>query len=168
MPKISIILAASKNHCIGINNTLPWHLPADLKRFKALTMGHCMIMGRKTFESIGKALPGRTSIVITRNPQIAFDDPNVLVAHSFDEALKLCEGQDEVFVIGGAEIHRQAIAFADKIYLTEININVFGDAYIPELSPDLWQETERIKHFSDEKNKYNYDFVVYQKNSSKF
>lgn len=160
-PRVSLLVAMVKNRVIGNNNTLPWHLPADLKRFKALTMGHHIVMGRKTYESIGKPLPGRTSVVVTRNAHFA--QPGVVVAHSLETAISACGNDEEIFVIGGAEIYRQAIAFADRIYLTEIDADITGDAHFPEFDPGLWQETGRVNHAPDEKNLYPYHFVVYDR-----
>ena len=138
---LSLIVAASRNGVIGAGNKLPWHLPADLKRFKQLTMGHPILMGRKTFESIGKPLPGRTNIVITR--QEGFQACGATVAHSLEEALQICEGQEEVFVIGGAEIYKQALPLADRIYLTRVDADFEGDTFLPALDPARWKETAR-------------------------
>jgi len=160
-PRVSLIVAMAKNRTIGINNTLPWHLPADLKRFKELTMGHHMIMGRKTFESIGKPLPGRTTVVVTRNAD--YSVPGVIVANSLEAALAACGTDEEIFVIGGAELYRQAIDFADRIYLTEIDADISGDAHFTEFDRKLWQETERVNHAPDEKNVHSYHFVVYER-----
>ena len=138
---LSLIVAASRNGVIGAGGKLPWRLPADLKRFKAITLGHPILMGRKTFESIGKPLPGRTNIVITR--QRGLEACGATVAHSLEEALQICEGQDEVFVIGGAEIYKQALPLADRIYLTHIDQDFEGDAFFPKLDPAAWKETAR-------------------------
>lgn len=142
--KLSLIAAAANNNVIGRNNELPWHLPQDLKYFKSVTLGKPVIMGRKTFESIGKPLPGRTNIVITR--QANWQHAGVLVASSVQDALALAEnfrnelGQtaDEVMVIGGAEIYRCALPLADKIYLTRIDEDIVGDAWFPQLSDEDW------------------------------
>ena len=129
----SIIVAQSQNRVIGINNTLPWHLPADLKRFKEITMGHHMIMGRKTYESIGKPLPGRTSIVITRDKSLHFE--GCTMAHSLAEAFEIAErnGETEAFVIGGADLIKQSIDLCDKLYLTTIHQDFAGDTFLDEL-----------------------------------
>ncbi|MEQ1667878.1 MAG: dihydrofolate reductase, partial [Sulfuriferula sp.] len=140
-PTISLIAAMSKNRVIGINNTLPWHLPADLQHFKQLTLGHTIIMGRKTFESIGRALPGRTNIIISRNGYPA--PANCTVVDSIAAAIKLCTNKDEIFFIGGEQIYAQAIAYADKLYLTEIDTEIAGDAHFPDFSPTDWIETDR-------------------------
>lgn len=159
--RLSLIVAMANNRVIGANNTLPWHLPADLKLFKSLTMGHHMVMGRKTYESIGKPLPGRTSVVVTRNAH--YSVPGVIVVNSLNAAIEACEGDEEIFVIGGAELYRQAIKFADRIYLTEIDADISGDAHFTELDSKLWQETGRVSHSPDEKNLYSYHFVVYDR-----
>lgn len=160
-PRVSLIVAMAKNRVIGVNNTLPWHLPADLKHFKALTMGHHIVMGRKTYESIGKPLPGRTAVVVTRNADYA--PPGVIVASSLEAAIAACGDDAEIFVIGGAELYRQAIALADRIYLTEIDADIDGDAHFTELDRMLWQETGRVSHAPDEKNLHPYQFVVYDR-----
>ena len=128
---LSLIVAASRNGVIGAGGKLPWHLPADLQRFKKLTMGHPILMGRKTFKSIGKPLPGRTNIVITR--QEGFQACGAAVAHSLEEALQMCEKEAEVFVIGGAEIYKQALPLADKIYLTRVEQDFEGDTFLPAI-----------------------------------
>lgn len=144
--KLSLIVATAQNNVIGRNNELPWHLPQDLKYFKSLTLGKPVIMGRKTFESIGKPLPGRTNIVVTRQKNWNF--AGVLVAKSLEEALEI--GQqfrneqnklaEEMMVIGGAEIYRHALAVADRVYLTRIDVKVEkGDAHFPELAEDTWK-----------------------------
>jgi dihydrofolate reductase len=149
-PKISILVAMAKNRVIGINNTLPWHLPADLKHFKALTMGHHILMGRKTYESIGKPLPGRTSVVITRN--VDYSAEGVTIAHTLESGIAMCSDDPEIFIIGGAELYRQAIHLANRIYLTEIELEITGDAHFTELDKNAWQESSRISHAPDEKN----------------
>jgi len=160
-PRISLIVAMANNRVIGANNTLPWHLPADLKHFKALTMGHHIVMGRKTYESIGKPLPGRTSVVVTRNANYA--PPGVVVASSLEGAISACGDDAEIFVIGGAELYREAIDFADRIYLTEIDADIPGDAHFTEFDRKSWQETGRANHAPDEKNTHPYNFVVYDR-----
>lgn len=159
--RLSIIVAMAKNRVIGADNTLPWHLPADLKHFKALTMGHHIVMGRKTYESIGKPLPGRTSVVVTRNANYA--QPGVVVVNSLEAAISACGEDAEIFVIGGAELYRQAIDLADRIYLTEIDADISGDAHFTEFDRKLWQETERVSHAPDEKNLYHYHFLVFDR-----
>jgi dihydrofolate reductase len=151
----------AKNRVIGINNSLPWHLPADLKHFRALTMGHHIIMGRKTFESIGKPLPGRTSVIITRNENYAAD--GILLASSLNQAISMCAEDSEIFIIGGAELYRSAIEYSHRIYLTEIDAKPNGDTFFIELEPASWQETSRVAHEPDEKNAHAYQFVTLDK-----
>jgi dihydrofolate reductase len=128
----------AKNRVIGADNALPWHLPSDLKRFKALTMGHHILMGRKTFESIGRVLPGRTSVVITRNP--AWRAEGVLVAGSLEDAIRMASDDDEVFVIGGEQVFREALERADRIHLTELERDFDGDVRFPELPARAWRQ----------------------------
>jgi len=158
---IALVVAMAENRVIGKNNQLIWHLPADLKFFKNLTTGHPIIMGRKTYESIGKPLPNRTNIVITRQPD--FKAEGCLVAHSLNEALMMAQQLDsEIFVIGGAEIYRQAMFLADTIYLTKVHHQFEGDTFFPEIDSILWKEVSREKHEPDEKNSYPYSFVTYK------
>lgn len=158
-PRLSIIAAMAKNRVIGINNTLPWRLPEDLKHFKALTIGHHILMGRKTFDSLGRPLPGRTSVVITRSKDLRL--PGCIVANSIEDAIAACNQDNEVFIIGGAELYLQALDFADRIYLTEIQTEFEGDAWFPEFDRKLWQENERRPGISE--NGLGYEFVVYDK-----
>jgi dihydrofolate reductase len=159
----SIIVAVSENHAIGKDNKLIWHLPADLKFFKSLTMGHHMIMGRKTFDSIGKALPGRTSIIVTRNKNYHAPE-GCLVSHSLHEALELAEKRQETeaFIIGGSEIFNESISLADKVYYTEVKEKLEGDTFF-ELNKNQWKEIKREEHTKDEKHKYDFAFVEYEK-----
>lgn len=151
---ISIIAAVDNNGGIGIRGKLPWMLSSDLQRFKKLTMGHHLIMGRKTYESIGRPLPGRTTIVLTRNPN--FHPDGSLVASSLDDALSVAEnrGEQEVFVIGGGEIFQEVIDRADRIYLTRVITVLEADTYFPALRMDEWEVVESSFHFADEKNEY--------------
>ena len=141
---IIVIVAMASNRVIGRNNQLPWHIPAELRLFKQTTMGHPMIMGRRTFEAIGKPLPGRRHIVLSRNT--AFSPPGVELARSLDEALKLCAGAEKVFVIGGAQIFAQCYALATSIILTLIPIEVDGDVLLPAFSEEIFAETERREY----------------------
>ena len=159
--RLSIIAAMSANRVIGSNNDLPWRLPADWKRFKSLTMGHHLIMGRKTFESIGQPLPGRTTIVITR--QTGFAPARVLVAHSIDQALQLVAGDNEVFVFGGAQIYQQMLPRADRLYLTSIHEEFEGDTNFPEFEESDWLLISEETQEPDEKNPYPYSFLIYEK-----
>ncbi len=154
---VSIIAAMAGNRVIGTENRLPWKLSEDLMHFRKLTMGHHILMGRKTFESIGKPLPGRTSVVISRNPEISF--PGVGMAGSMEEALALCGGDDEVFVVGGGEIYRQAMEFADRIHLTEIMRDFAGDAHFPRIDPLIWREVSRDVR----RGEFEYHFAVYER-----
>lgn len=158
---ISLIVAIADNRVIGKDNQLIWHSPADLKRFKQLTMGHHMVMGRKTFDSIGKALPGRTSVVITR--QQDWKKENVITADSLQTALNLCGNDSEIFIIGGAQIFASALPLADKIYLTHIHHTFDGDVFFPELKEDHWEITFNELHKADEKNPFDYSFINYER-----
>ncbi|PTX18776.1 dihydrofolate reductase [Pontibacter mucosus] len=157
---LAIIVAAAENNVIGKDNDLIWHLPADLKHFKSLTMGHPMIMGRKTFEAIGKPLPGRTSIIITS--QKNYQAEGCVVVHSLEEAIAKGKGLDteQVSIIGGANVYKQALPLADIVYLTRVHASFEGDAYFPELPDDAWQVVEQEHHEPDEKNKYSYTFLT--------
>lgn len=159
---LSIIAAMAKNRIIGLDNTLPWRIPEDLKHFKALTMGHHMIMGRKTFDSIGKPLPGRTTVVVTRNRDK--DIPGCIVAHSLKEAIAACQGDDEVFIVGGAEIYAQALDLADTLHLTEIQQEIAGDAWFPEFDKWKWHEASREKQRQETPQPLEYHFVTYHRN----
>jgi dihydrofolate reductase len=157
---ISIIVAMASNRTIGINNSLPWRCPEDLKHFKSLTMGHHMIMGRKTFDSIGKALPGRTTVVVTRNTRLQID--GCLIAHSLQQAIDICAGDREIFIVGGAELYIQALPLADTLYITEIQQEVQGDAYFPALQKGQWREISRDKHSQLQPQALQFHFVKYQ------
>ncbi|WP_025763764.1 dihydrofolate reductase [Dyadobacter tibetensis] len=161
--KLSIIVAVAENGVIGRENSLIWRLSADLKRFKQLTMGHPMIMGRKTFESIGKPLPGRTSIVITR--QKDFHPEGVVVAYSLQEAIACAKSLDaeSAFVIGGGEIYRQALPYCNQLFITRVMTDVEGDTYfhLPDL--DLWNETFSAEYPADDKNEFSYKFLDLEK-----
>lgn len=159
--KISIIVAISSNRVIGNRNALPWHLPADLKHFKSVTMGKPMIMGRKTWTSIGRPLPGRRSIVVTRDP--LFRAEGCEIAHSLDAALKLAGPVDEVVVIGGAQVFREALPLADRIYLTVIDHVFQGDVYFPPVDATHWREVAREEFGSDPQNLYPYRFLTYER-----
>ncbi len=156
--KCSIIVAMSENRVIGRDNQLPWRLPADHKRFKSLTLGHHLLLGRKTFESIGRPLPGRKMVVITR--QSDFSSPGVLVAHSLEGALNLCQGDDEAFIGGGAGIYQEALSLADRIYLTILRLQVHGDTFFPEYDISDWRVIEEEHHSPDQKNLYHYTFLT--------
>jgi len=157
----SLIVAMSENRVIGRAGRLPWRLSADLRHFQQLTMGHTIIMGRKTFESIGRPLPGRKSIVITR--QRDYQPPGVRVATSLDEAERLAAGDSEVFYIGGGEVYRQVLPRIERVYLTLVHATVTGDTCFPEFPPDRWQLARRTDHTADEKNDFPFSFLVYER-----
>lgn len=158
---ISIIVAAAQNNAIGKNNDLLWHLPADLKFFKETTTGQTVIMGRKTFESINKPLPNRRNIVITR--QADYNAEGIEVVSSLDKAIKLCDPKEENFVIGGAEIYDLAMDRADRIYFTLIYAEFEADTFFPPILQDLWLLTSESYHNADEKNPYDYNFMIYER-----
>ncbi len=159
MRKLSIIVAMANNSVIGINNSLPWHLPEDLKRFRALTIGHHIIMGRKTYESLGRLLPGRTTVIVTRNKN--YQIQGALIAYSLEQAISLCGDDSEVFLIGGAELYQTGLKLADKIYLTEVSLDVAGDAFFPEFDLSNWHEVAREALVSGKNISFSY--VTYQR-----
>lgn len=161
MNKLSIVVAISENNAIGKNNQLLWHLPADLKHFKAITSGHPIIMGRKTYDSIGRPLPNRRNIVITRQTDLTI--PNVELVNSLQEAIALCEKENEVFVIGGAEIYKQALSLTNRIYLTIVHQNYEADVFFPELNESEWKEVAKDYHQADEKNNVAYTFSTLER-----
>lgn len=157
---ISIIVAIGENNAIGKNNQLLWHLPADLKHFKNKTAGHTIIMGRKTFDSVGKPLPNRRNIVVTRQD---ITIPGCEVVKSIDAAIALCKGETEVFIGGGAEIYREAMDKTDKIYLTIVHKMFEADTFFPEIDFSQWLETDHEDHQPDEKNNLAYSFITLQR-----
>lgn len=160
-PTLSIIAAMARNRTIGIHNTLPWRCPEDLKHFKALTMGHHIIMGRKTFDSIGKPLPGRHTVVVTRNRELRIE--GCRTAHTLEEAIAACSADPEIFVVGGAELYAQALPLADRLYLTEIMQDVYGDAHFPAFDATLWQEVSRERHSQQTPQPLEFEFTLYQR-----
>lgn len=162
---ITIIAAVAENRALGKNNQLIWHLPADLKRFKQTTLGHHIIMGRKTFESLGKPLPNRTTIIITRNKD--YTQEGCIVVNSLSEAIEVSKTDKNPYILGGAEIYKQALNIADKLDLTLVHKTFEADVFFPEIDSTIWHETERVDCASDEKNKYNYSFVTYLKKQKK-
>ena len=159
---LSIIVAMANNNIIGKDNQLIWHLPADLRHFKNLTTGHTIVMGRKTYESIGRPLPNRKNIVITQNTDYQAEGCKILHNKgtiSLDLLKDLDLTKQEIFIIGGAEIYRQFLPFVDKIYLTEVKGTFEGDTFFPEIDQKQWKETSRISHQIDEKNAFAYDFA---------
>ncbi len=158
---LSIIVAASENDVIGRDNALIWHLSADLKRFKALTTGHTLLMGRKTFQSIGKALPHRRNIVVSRNS--AFTAEGCEIASSIPQALAMASTDEQVFIIGGGSLYQELWDQADSLYLTRVHTHVTGDTHIPPIQPVLWEEIGREDFLADEKNEFAYSFIDYRR-----
>jgi len=156
--RVSLIVAMDRNGVIGAGGRLPWRLPADLKRFKAITMGKPIVMGRKTHESIGRPLPGRENIVVTRDPD--FRAPGCTVVHSVEAALDHCRGAEEVMIMGGAELYRQLLPRADRIYLTHVQAEVPGDTRFPDWQRGEWKEVSREDHPADGQNEHPYGFVI--------
>jgi dihydrofolate reductase len=159
--RLSIITAMAANRVIGVENRLPWHLPEDLQHFKALTMGHHIVMGRKTYDSIGKPLPGRHTIIITRNVDYAV--PGCIAVNSIDAALIVADGDSEVFFVGGAELYAQALPLVDRMYITEIKRDFPGDAKFPQFDSSRWNEVSREKHIANGSEPFEYHFVVYDR-----
>ena len=158
-----MIAALSRNRVIGRNNSLPWHLPEDLKHFKRVTMGKPLLMGRKTFESIGRALPGRTNIVLTRQP--AFAAPGIVVVTDPQQALQLAQAEtaEELMVIGGEEIYRLMLPMSSRLYLTEVDVQVEGDAYFPEFDPAQWRQLRREDFSAGNAGGNSYSFVLLER-----
>ena len=160
---ISCIVAVARHNVIGKNNEIPWYLPADLAYFKKTTLNHCIIMGRSCFDSIGRPLPNRTNIIITRDP--FFIASQCLVAHSIGEALAIAQqqGDDEIFIIGGGQIYEQTQDLWQKIYLTEVDLEVEGDTFFPGIDQKMWQLLSEESHEKNEKNPFNYTFKILEK-----
>lgn len=160
---VSAIAAMARNRAIGYQNRIPWYLPADLKYFKRTTMNHHIIMGRKSFQSIGKPLPKRTNIVITRDP--FFVASNVLIARSVEEALEMAfdNGEEEAFIIGGGQIYEQSLPYWDRLYLTVVDIEVKGDVFFPAIEENEWKLVSEEKHQADQNNEWDYAFRVYER-----
>jgi dihydrofolate reductase len=157
---VSIVVAISENYAIGKDNQLLWRLPNDLKHFKEITTGHTIIMGRKTYESVGKPLPNRRNIIITRQN---IDIEGCEVVSSIDASLALCAAEPEVFIVGGAEIYKQALKLTDRIYLTIVHQNFDGDSHFPEIPANEWKETARKDHEPDIKNTIPYSFITFDR-----
>ena len=163
---ITLIAAVAKNRVIGKDGELPWRLPADLRFFKRTTTGHPLVMGRKTFESFDGALPDRTNIVITRRPD--YEATGGIAVRSFEEALEVAKGYgDEIFIGGGEEIFRMALPIADRMILTWIDEEFEGDTFFPEFDPAEWSESAREHHEPDEKNRWPYTFVTYERRAAR-
>ena len=161
MNTIVLIAAASKNNALGKDNDLLWHLPDDFKRFKKLTTGHKIIMGRKTFQSFPKPLPNRTHIIITRDKEYIVEHEDCIVVHSIDAALKLVENDETSFIIGGGEIYRQSEKFANKIELTRVHKAFDADTFFPEIDLTDWELIEEEYHPRDDKHKYDFTYLTY-------
>lgn len=159
--KISLIVAMSRQGVIGRNDDLPWRLSADLQRFKKITLGHHIIMGRRTFESIGRCLPGRTTVILTRNTEYSQQEASVVP--SLDQALLECVGDEEVFIIGGAQVYQLALPRIDRLYITLVHGKVSGDTHFPAMDWSQWRKVEDDRHCADQKNEYDYSFRVYER-----
>ena len=158
---LSIIVAKASNNVIGKDNSLIWHLPEDLKRFKALTTGHTIIMGRRTFESLGRILPNRKHVILCNDMQMDVEDEKVEILEDISLLDKYINSDEENFVIGGATIYRLLMPYANKMYITEINQEFEGDVSFPEINKGEWKVTEVEKGLKDEKNPYDYNYVTY-------
>lgn len=156
---ITIIAAIAEKNALGKDNNLIWHLPADLKRFKKVTTGHHILMGRNTFESIGKPLPNRTSIIITRNEH--YTQEGCIVVNSIEKAIEVAHEDTDIFIIGGAQIYEQAISIADRLDITEVHHQFEADVFFPEIDPLNWKVVAREDFKRDDKNAYDYSFVSY-------
>src|SRR3954463_7450929 len=163
--QISIIVAAAENGVIGREGKLPWRLSADLRLFKQITMGHTIIMGRRTWESIGRALPGRRTVVVSRRPDFRTNVEGVKRASGLDQALAIAKaaGDEEVFIIGGAELYRESLTRANRLHLTRVRADVEGDTFFPDIEWNNWQLVESEDHDADEKNEYAYRFETYDR-----
>jgi len=155
------MVAMARNRVIGAKGAIPWRLPDELTRFRNITMGHHIIMGRKTWESIGRPLPGRTSVIITR--QSGYRAPGALVAHSLDEAIAACRDDEEIFVIGGAELYSQALPRASRVYLTVVDADIEGDTWMPEFDASAWRETASQSFTADERHAYPYRCSIHER-----
>lgn len=159
---ITLVVALGLNREIGVDNQLPWHLPKDLKHFKEITSGHPIIMGRKTYESIGKPLPNRTNIVISRKKD--WFEEGILIVGSIKEAIKFGQKIDEdIFIIGGGNIFEQTMDIADKLEVTEIKTNIEADTFFPKIDPKIWTKTDEVCHEKDEKNNFDFCFQTFQR-----
>lgn len=163
MSTITIIAAIAENNALGKDNDLIWHLPADLKRFKKVTSGHHILMGRNTYESIGKPLPNRTTVIITRNQN--YKAEGCIVVDSIEKAIEVAKDDEHVYIIGGAQIYKQTIAsdLVDQLDITKVHHNFEADVFFPEIDKSIWKEKSREDFKADEKNKYDYSFVSYKK-----
>lgn len=159
MASLSLIVAIAKNRVIGVNNSLPWHLPEDLKRFRALTTGHHIIMGRKTYESLGRLLPDRTTVIVSRNPDYKVE--GAIVVNSLEAAIAACGDDSEAFLIGGAELYKDGLKLSNKLYTTEIDEVYEGDAFFPEFDISEWRVGERESNHAE--NGLGFSYITYQR-----
>jgi len=158
---VALIVAASENDVIGADGELPWHLSADLRRFRKLTTGHHIIMGRKTFESIGRLLPERTTVIVTRNPDYYF--AGARIASNIRAALQMARDDNQPFITGGAGIYRAALDYVHTIHLTRVHARIDGDAFLPEINWEQWKLQDSVRHQADHQNEYDYSFEVYRR-----
>jgi dihydrofolate reductase len=165
--KLALIAAVADNGIVGRNNTMPWHLPEDLKYFKRVTLGKPVVMGRKTWDSIGRPLPGRTNIVISRQVNLVIEGATVVAdlrtALELAQSIGETDGSEELMVIGGSEIYALALPLAQRLYLTEVHAEVTGDASFPDWNRGEWEEASRLRHGADDSNPFDYSFVVYDR-----
>jgi len=160
-PRLSLIVAMAKNRIIGANGKIPWHLPNELQLFKSVTMGHHIIMGRKTYESINRLLPGRTTVIVTRQKDYAV--AGAKIAHTLDEAVALCAGNSEIFIIGGGELYRAALPKADRIYLTVVDAEPAGDTKMPEFDATQWRVHSTQRYSKDDRHAHDYRFEIHDR-----
>jgi dihydrofolate reductase len=160
--QLSIIVAMDRNRVIGKNDTLPWHISSDLQHFKKITMGKPIVMGRKTHESIGRPLPGRENIILTRDKN--YNAEGCTVLQSLNAIFEHCKDKEEVMITGGSEVYKMTLAQASRLYLTEVHTEIEGDTFFPEFDRDEWNEISREDNKADEKNEFDYSFVVLERN----
>lgn len=160
-PRLSLIVAMAKNRIIGADGRIPWHLPNELQLFKQVTMGHHIIMGRKTYESIKRLLPGRTTVIVTRQKDYAV--PGAKIAHTLEAAVAFCTGDSEIFVIGGGELYRAAMPRADRIYLTVVEAEPAGDTRMPEFDAAQWRISSTQRYYKDERHAHDYRFEIHDR-----
>jgi dihydrofolate reductase len=160
-PRISVIVAMARNRVIGANNRIPWHLPDEQKLFKQLTLGHHLVMGRKTYESIGRLLPGRTTVIVTRRP--GYKVAGAIIARSFVDAINAAARDDEIFVIGGAELFREALPVASRLHLTVVDAQPEGDTFMPDVDLTQWREVRSENHQADDRHAYGYTYTLYER-----
>ena len=159
--KISLIVAMDKNRVIGKDNDLPWKLPKEFEYVKKTTMGHTLIMGRKNFESIGRVLPGRKNVILTRDKDFSFE--GCVTVHSIEEVFEECKNDEEIFIFGGEQIYQMFLPYVQKMYITKIDYAFEGDTFFPEVDYEKWNKVSKVKGTTDEKNPYLYNFYVYKK-----